>query len=145
MSDNDYWLLGEVKIPNEKKEELNKYVLQLLEKGGIRKTEEIMLENRKTMVVKKAVPNEEGIVYFDYSIFEKKVRDTSTYNMNTCKLDTSDRGYNEFGMVMNLIMFLQESYTNGECYLMYKDKPLPNTNTRAYLKLLHCMLGKNSF
>lgn len=143
MRSLEWWILGEVKIPEDKKEEFNGFVLELLDKGGIRKTKKIIFNGKEVTVVKKAVPDKKGIISFDYSIFEKKIRKVCTYNMHTCKLCLQDHGGNEFGMVMNLIMTLQESYTNGNCYLMYEDKPVKYII--VYLELLHSMLGRKLY
>ncbi len=111
METNRYTLVGEVNVPDEKKDELNGYVLELLDKCGIRKTEEIELAGKVITVINSARPDKNGIVSFDYSVFEKKKREVATYDMASCKLFTPDRGYSEFGVAMNLIMILQESYT----------------------------------
>lgn len=140
MEKNRYTLAGEVNVPDDKKEELNGYVLELLDKCGIRKTEEIELDGKVITVVDRVRPDKNGVVSFDYSIFEKKKRAVGTYDMATCKLFAPDRGLNEFGLAMNLIMILQESYTNGTCYMMEKDKPL--TYTEGYLSLLKSLLGR---
>lgn len=139
MEDKKYWLAGEMNIPENKKDELNEYVLKLLWKCGIRKTEKIQLAGKTLTVVKPAAVDEDGIVRFDYSVFEKKKREVGTYNTKTCELEVADRGYNEYGLVMNLIMTLQESYTNGNCYLMYKNKPVEYM--RGYMRLLKSILG----
>ena len=143
MTDNDWWLIGTVKIPENKKDELNGYVLELLDRCGIRKTKEITLGGKKVTVIKKAVPDKKGIVHFDYSIFEKIHRKVCTYDMNTCKLNTPDPGGNEFGLAVNFVMTLQESYTNGECYLMHKDKLVKYVT--AYLKIIYSILGKKFY
>lgn len=140
METNRYTLFGEVNVPDDKKDELNGYVLELLDKCGIRKTEEIELGGKVVTVIDYARPDKNGVVSFDYSIFEKKKREVGTYDMTSCKLLAPDRGYCEFGLTMNLIMILQEAYTNGTCYMMDKDKPL--TYATGYLGLLHSMLGK---
>ena len=44
MEEALYKMEGVVTIPEEKREEYNRKVLELLYKGGIRKTEEIMLD-----------------------------------------------------------------------------------------------------
>lgn len=141
METNRYTLFGEVNVPDDKKDELNGHVLELLDKCGIRKTEEIEVGGKVVTVIDYAVPDKNGVVSFDYSIFEKKKRTVCTYNMTSCKLYTPDRGYCEFGLTMNLIMILQEAYTNGTCYMMDKDKPL--TYATGYLRLLHSLLGKS--
>ena len=139
MADNMYQLAGEVNIPAKKRDEMNQYVLEIMDKCGIRKTEKMAVAGVEVTVVGPAQPNADGIVMFDYSIFEKKRRKISTYNLNTCELYAEDRGYDEFGLVMNMIMVLQEVYTNGECYFMQSDKLC---DIKGYLFLLQGVLGK---
>lgn len=62
MAGNDWWLIGTVRIPENKKDELSGYVLELLDRCGIRKTKEITLGGKKITVIKKAVPDKKGIV-----------------------------------------------------------------------------------
>ena len=90
MGDNLYKIAGNVMIPEEKREEFNRYILRILDKGGIRKTEEMRLGGRTVTVISRPVPDSQGIVSFDYSIFEKRKRETGTYNINTCQLLTPD-------------------------------------------------------
>ncbi len=139
MADDIYQLAGKVNVPAEKKDEMNKYVLEILDKCGIRKTAKMNVAGEKVTVVCPARPDAHGIVRFDYSIFEKIQRNVSTYDMNTCELYTEDRGYNEFGVVMNMIMVLQEVYTNGGCYFVESGKLY---SISAYLSLLQGILGK---
>ena len=140
METNRYTLFGEVNVPDDKKDELNGYVLELLDKCGIRKTEEIELGGKAVTVIDRARPDKNGVVSFGYSIFEKKKRAVGTYDMVSCRLFAPDRGYCEFGLTMNLIMILQEAYTNGTCYMVDKDKLLPDA--AGYLGLLQSLLGK---
>lgn len=143
MDNKTWWLLGEVKIPEEKKEKFNKYVLDILDKCGIRKTEEIVLCGKKVTVVRKVVPDENGMVHFDYSIFEKVIRKVCTYDLNTCKLYIADEVYDEFGIAMELIMALQEAYTDGDCYMMFRNKPFKYM--KVYMELLYSILGKRFY
>lgn len=138
MRDDLYKMAGNVVIPEEKREEFNRHIMQILYRGGIRKTEQVGLCGKKVTVVGRPKPDQEGIVHFDYSIFEKKKRETATYNMNTCELVTPDRGYQEFGVVMNLIMTMQEAYSEGCCYLMSEDKPC---DVEGYAAVIKAMLG----
>ena len=138
MGDNLYKIAGNVMIPEEKREEFNRYILRILDKGGIRKTEEMRLGGRTVTVISRPVPDSQGIVSFDYSIFEKRKRETGTYNINTCQLLTPDRGYQEFGLVMNMIMVMQESYSENPCYFMHEDKPC---SVDGYIALIRKMLG----
>ncbi len=143
MEKEIYKLLGTVKIPEDIKDELNKYVQELLYKGGIRKTCEVVLGGKTFTVIKPAVPDENGIVQFDYSIFERKLRQAGSYDTNTYTLTVGDRGYNEYGLVMNLIMFLLEIYSEEMCLLMDEDVPLAHPG--GYLRLLNGLLGVEFF
>ena len=136
---NSYWLLGKVSVPDDKKQEFNHTVLEILNLCGIRKTKEITLERKMVTVLEKPVPDQNGIVSFDYSIFEKKKRETSTYNCNTSELHTIDRGVGEFGLAMNLILLLQECYSNGSCYFMLDRKPV---YIPAYMNMLCTILNR---
>ena len=140
MDANRFTLFGEVNVSDNKKGELNGCVLELLDKCGIRKTEEIKLGGKNVTVIDYARPDKNGVVSFDYSVFEKKKRTVCTYDMTSCRLFAPDRGYGEFGLTMNLIMMLQEVYTNGHCYMMDEDKPMSYTS--RYLRLLQALLGK---
>ena len=136
---NSYWLLGKVSVPDDKKQEFNDTVLEILNLCGIRKTKEITLAGKKVTILERPVPDQNGIVSFDYSIFEKKKRETSTYNCNTCELHTVDRGVGEFGLAMNLILLLQECYSNGSCYFMLDRKPV---YIPAYMNMLCTILNR---
>ena len=136
MADNMYQLAGKVNVPAEK---MNRYVLEIMDKCGIRKMEKMTVAGVEVTVVSPVQPNEAGIVMFDYSIFEKKQREISTYNLNTCELYAEDRGYDEFNIVINMIMVLQEVYTNGGCYLIKSGKLY---NIKGYLLMLQGVLKK---
>lgn len=125
MRDDIYKVEGDIVISGESKELMNLFVLQLLDKCGIRKTEEIKLAGKKLSVVSLPRSDEKGIVRFDYSIFERQKREIAEYDTNTCLLTTPDRGYQEFGVVMNMIMVLQVLFSDSECRLMKEDKECP--------------------
>lgn len=142
MDDNRYWLAGKVNVPEEKKPEFNAYVMEILKRFGLRKRKEIEVAGKKITVLGKPTPDEKGIVSFDYSIFEKKNRDVSTYNTNTCELYSVDRGENEYGLAMNCILALQECYSNGSCFFMEKRKPI---DIYVYMCLLSNILNKKIY
>lgn len=139
MKDNIFCLAGKVNVPAEKKNKMNRHVLEILDKCGIRKTVEMTVAGKKVTAVISARPDAEGIVLFDYSIFEKKKRKISKYDLNTCELYVEDQGYNEFGIVMNMIMVLQEAYTNGGCYFTKSGKLY---DIEIYLFLIQGVLGE---
>lgn len=139
MEKERYRLLGTVNIPENKKEELNKYVQELLYKGGIRKSCEVVLDGKMYTTLKPAMPDEKGIIQFDYSIFERELRQVGAYDTNTCTLMVSDRGYNEYGLIMNLIMFVLEIYSQDMCLLM--DGDVPVAYPKVYLQIIKGLLG----
>lgn len=138
MRNDLYTLAGTVNIPENRKAEFNDSVLKLLYMGGIRKIEEMELGGKKITVVSKPVPDENAIVQFDYSIFEKYKREANTYDMNTCKLDTPDRGYQEFGVIINAVMVMQEAYSEGSCYYMAEERP---GKVDGYAALINALIG----
>ena len=142
MDDNRYWLAGKVNVPEDKKPEFNACVMKILNRFGMRKRKEIDLAGDKITILEKPTPDENGIVSFDYSIFEKKKRDVSTYNTNTCELNSVDRGENEYGLAMNCILLLQECYSNGSCFFMEKRKPV---DVYVYMCLLSTILNKKIY
>ena len=142
MDESRYWLAGKVNVPEDKKPEFNKYVMEILNRFGMRKRKKIDIAGNKITILEKPVPDENGIVSFDYSIFEKKNRDISTYNTNTCELHSVDRGENEYGLAMNCILLLQECYSNGNCFFMEKRKPV---DVYAYMCLLSNILNKKIY
>lgn len=118
-------LAGEVNVPDDMKNELNSCVLKILDECGIRKTEEIQLNGKGFTVIKKARPDENGIVSFDYSIFVKKQRKAVVYDMNLCKFLDSEQGYSEFSVVMNLItILLKERDSFQQNVKMFRSMPL---------------------
>ena len=136
MWDKIFKLAGTVNIPGTKRAELNGYVLQILDKCGIRKMEKMKLDGKTITVVKMPKPDESGILSFDYSIFEKKKRENATYNMNSCELLVPDSGDREFAMAMNTISVLLEAYSETNCYLMCENKPAYISRYAAIVKTL---------
>jgi len=121
--DNEYKIIGDINISDKRKDEFNSYVLKLLKIGGIRKTEEISINGKTIKVVEYPVPDENGIVSFNYSIFENREREFSYFDTNTCQLYCTDRGFWEYGVVMNLLMTMQVAYSESACILLYNDAP----------------------
>lgn len=135
--EHKYRLIGTFQVSEEKRTELNALVLRLLEVSGIRKVERMMLGNKMIKVVSVPVPDEKGIVTFNYSIFEQKERNITRYDMNTGKLDFDNPGLQEYGLTMNLIMLLQEMYSDTPCYLV---NGVESFNIDRYADLLGTLL-----
>lgn len=79
---NQYWLEGKVSIPEEKRDIFNENVLKLLDYGGIRKLKEMEIGKKAITAARKPRPDGEGIVRFDYSVFENQKRKESCYTMH---------------------------------------------------------------
>lgn len=133
-----YWIEGKVSIPEEKREEFNENILKLFRLCGIRKLKEVEIAGRTIIVACEPEPDIEGMVRFDYSIFEGLKRRVSVYNMNTCELSITDRGHGEFGLVMKLAMTMQEAYSAKHCYFMRKNEVC---NVHGYALLIERTIG----
>ncbi len=123
MPDYQFRLAGKVTIPKEKKDEFSQKVLTILDRGGIRKTETMQISGKDITVVVPALPDENGKVWFDYSIFEKDKKEAASFDMNTGELSVPDSGYKEFMVIMNTLLVLQEAYSSTPCFLTYMGKP----------------------
>lgn len=141
MNENIYTLAGTVHIPEESKDEFNKKVLTTLHRCGIRKTETISVNDIDITVVAPLKANREGIIEFDYSIFEKQKRGISSFNTLTGELKIADRGYGEYGLPINMIMALQQAYSDTPCFLMKEGKPC---SVDFYAKLLAAVLKEET-
>lgn len=138
MGNAYYNIVGKVTIPERKKEAFNAYVLKLLYLCGIRKTTYMYIGEQRARTVEVPVPDENGIVQFDYSIFGKKERKVVSYDTHTCTLDLSEWWNDEFGIAMNLIAVLQEAWSEEPCYLFAKCKL---ADIYYYARLLVDLLG----
>lgn len=141
MNENIYTLAGTVHIPEESKDEFNKKVLTMLYRCGIRKTETINVNGIDLDVVAPLKTNKKGIVVFDYSIFEKQKRGISSFNTLTGELKIADRGYGEYGLVINMLMALQQAYSDMPCFLMREGKPC---SVDFYAELLAAVLNEET-
>lgn len=120
----DYRIIGNVNVSDERRDEFNDYILKLLKIGGIRRIKGISINGKDFKVVEYPKPDENGIVDFNYSIFEREERELSYFDMKNCQLYCTDRGYMQYGVVMNLLMTMQVAYSETPCILMEKDVPL---------------------
>lgn len=132
-----YRLIGTFQVSDERRKELNCQVLRLLELCGIRKIEQMVIDNKMVKVVSVPVPDEEGIVTFDYSIFEQKQRNIASYDTNTGKLYFDAPGFQEYGLTMILIMLLQEMHSETPCYLVNGVEP---TRIDGYAEIVGTLL-----
>ena len=122
MKDNKYWLEGTFTLTDSgKMQEMNELILDILKKTGIGRLTTKKVNGKKIPVFKQAAPDKNGIVKFDFSMFEKIKRKGNYYNTNTGELVTPDRGNDHFGLMMNMIMTVLEAYSETPCYYMFND------------------------
>ena len=140
MSHDQYQVIGQITIPEEKREEFIDKVMTVLDKGGIRKMQTVEVSGMPHTVVAPVSADEQNVLSFNYSIFEQRKRDDSTFDLNTLRLDTQDRGVAEYGLVMNAIMVLQVLYSTSFCYFASDGKPNP---MGPYMRLLEDLLGED--
>lgn len=114
--DRVFKMVGECTIPEERREELNKHVINLLDRCGMRLMGKMDFKGTSVNVLKHLAPDSEGIVRFDYSIFQhEKVKDGS-YDMKTCVINAPS---SPFGVCVDVIAFvsaLLEIYSTTPCY-----------------------------
>lgn len=130
--ENEYGIMGKVSIPKEKRTEFNENVLKIFKSCGIRKTENIKLAGKMVTVVHTPEPDANGIVEFDYSVFEMFKKKTSYYDMNTCELHVTDQGYGALGAIVNMIMVMQDAYSSEHCFFMH-DQKIERVEGYAYM------------
>lgn len=123
MSENRYWMEGTFTLDDAtKKKEMNDLILQVLRKTGIGRLTTKTVSGKKIEVFEQAKVDKNGIIKFNYSKFEKIKRKGNYYNTRTCELVTPDRGYNHFGVTMNCIMVILESYSQTPYFIMNEEK-----------------------
>ena len=141
MSKDLYKITGDISIPDNRKEEFNRKVLEVLYRGGIRKTETIYLKGKPVTVVTRVQPDAEGIAFFNYSVFEKKEREMASFNLHTGELCVADCGFTEYSLVISLVMSLQQAYSASPCLLTCEGKPV---KISGYLAALETLLGEET-
>ena len=139
MADTHYRLIGEPKIPEDKREEVNQAVLRILHYCGIRKENKVQAGTGEFTVVEKPVPDADGMITFDYSIYENRMYEPCTYDTKTCAINVKKCGLSEYGLVINMLYTLLESYGNGSCYFV-ADRHLSTVS--AYMAMTSTVLGK---
>lgn len=86
VSQNIHRIEGKINIPENKREEFNRNVYKILKMCGIRKVDEMEIGGQNVTVVRMPEVDANGMVSFDYSIFEKWKREVATYNIYTNEL-----------------------------------------------------------
>ena len=111
MAEERFWILGDVKIPEEKRDEFNANVIKLLDKSGVRLAIKRELAGHTLTVLEKPLPDENGLIKMNYSIYDGKSYDKCIYDTNTFELVAPNPRNSFFGGTMVSIRLLQEIYT----------------------------------
>jgi hypothetical protein len=136
------WIKGDIVIPDDKKDGLNKIVLSLLNRGGIRKIEEITIAGRSVEVACKVSKDEQGIVKFNYDSLHDTIWEIGTYDTNTFQLDVHDYGDYEYNWVIDIIKCVLCTYSVGSSVLMNGDDIFKHE--RLFLEIALSIQGKES-
>ena len=119
-----YFLAGTPVIPDDMKPTITKKILTLLDKGGIRNSQRIKVGDNDYTVAALARPDKNGIISFNYSIFEKEERGVSTFDTNTFELTFRNCAEDEFGLIIIAIQVLLEVYSSVPCFLCNDKRPM---------------------
>ncbi len=121
-ADDFYRIVGEITIPEDRREELNRNVLRVLDISGVRKTKTVETEGYKATTACRLNTDNKGMVAFDYSIYETVVRDISYYDTKTCRLEINRCGWSDLGLAVMMVLTMIESYSVTPCYVAKRDK-----------------------
>ena len=139
-----YYLDGSMKLPTDKQHDMLADVVKVLNQMGIRKTTARILMGTTYQTLQDPHPDVDGNIYFDYSIFERRVREAACYNCQSGNLTVPSHGANEFGLAMNMIWFLCEKYSQSPVYLMEDRKENIPVRVTGYIEALKTILGSAS-
>lgn len=136
------WIKGDIVILDDIKDSLNEIVLSLLNRGGIRKIEEITIAGKSVEVACKVRKDEQGIVRFDYDSVQDCIWQTGIYDTNTCQLDVHDYGDYEYNWVIDIIKCVLCLFSVGSSVLMLAEEKLESRN--ALYEMALSLQGKKS-
>jgi hypothetical protein len=136
------WIKGDIVIPDDTKDGLNEIVISLLNRGGIRKIEEITVAGKSVEVACKVRRDEQGIVRFDYDSIHNSIWQTGIYDANTCQLDVSDYGDYGYNWVIDIIKCVLCIFSDGNSVLMLAEEKLESRN--ALYEMALSLQGKKS-
>lgn len=117
-------LFGEMKIPEEKREEFSKRVQTIFEKGGLMDISYVQIYDVVLYVLKPTQFDENGKLHALYSYFEQSIWEDCGYDSKNNKFYSDKVGYSEFCKVICAINVLYEFYT--------EDFSMANINGRAF-------------
>ncbi len=105
--------LGEMQIPEERKEEFSARVLKILRQGGMMRSETIPFGGRKLRVLSVPAADADGKVAFGYSYFGDCEWEQAEYQTGEAKFCTGEVGSYEYQWVTSAVYVLYEFYAES--------------------------------
>lgn len=116
-------LFGEMKIPEEKREEFSKRIQTIFEKGGLMDISYVQIYDVVLYLLKPPEFDENGKLHAVYSYFEQSIWEDCGYDSKNNKFYSDKVGYSEFCKAICAINVLYEFYT--------EDFSMANVNSRV--------------
>ena len=102
--------LGDMNIPDELKDEFNKNMITLLQRGGMMKFEKVSLFGKELSLLKPLEEDEEGKIHFFYNYFEDDAWESAIYYPKNQVLYSGKIGSDEFNRVICSAYIIYELY-----------------------------------
>ncbi|MCD8082141.1 MAG: hypothetical protein LUE86_01115 [Clostridiales bacterium] len=103
--------LGEMSVPEGKREEFSRRVLEILRQGGMMRLETRQVAGRRLQVLEQPEEDRDGSVAFDYSYFGDCRWERAEYRPREAAFHTQDVGSYEFQWVTSAVYILYELYS----------------------------------
>ena len=102
--------LGDMKIPDDLKNEFNKNMITLLQRGGMMQYEKVALFGKEISLLKQLEEDEEGEIHFFYNYFEDDAWESAIYYPENQVLYSGKIGSDEFNRVICSAYMMYELY-----------------------------------
>ena len=102
--------LGDMNIPDELKDEFNKNMITLLQRGGMMQFEKVSLFGKELSLLKPLEEDEEEKIHFFYNYFEDDTWESAIYYPENQVLYTGKIGSDEFNRVICSAYMMYELY-----------------------------------
>lgn len=102
--------LGDKKIPDALKNEFNKNMITLLQRGGMMQLEKVALFGKEISLLKQLEEDEEGEIHFFYNYFEDDAWESAIYYPENQVLYSGKIGSDEFNRVICSAYMMYELY-----------------------------------
>ena len=128
MAGSEYRLTGHAHIPLEKQSEFNDCILTVLNYFGVKKTTTISIDDKSFVVTEPVAIDEYGNISFNYCTLENKQYETSIFSVITGNFEKENCGYDELGVVRNLLLTISAAFSNTPCFVLRDGHPMRMLN-----------------